>query len=378
MASCRPLARDSETRASALDLERYFSSSYAQARERFRALAEQAGASMASFEHPRRGREGEVLATDVARLGPANAKRALVVTSATHGVEGLCGSGIQCSLLASDFASELPPGVALVLVHALNPFGFSWLRRTNEDNVDLNRNGRDFGQALEPNPVYEEVHDLLVPTDWNGPHHAAHEAKIEAYKRERGERAWQAAVTGGQHTHPDGLFYGGREATWSNRTIRALCRDHLAEFEQVGVLDLHTGLGPRGHGELIYARQPGDAEHGRLVAWLGDDVTSVADGSSASAPVIGTIDALFRAELGDGRVTFAVIEYGTLPIDDVLDALRIDNWVHLHDVVDTELGREAKRRIVAAFVGEEDEWRRSVYDRGRSLAGRMAAGLAAL
>ncbi|QDU65567.1 M14 family metallopeptidase [Engelhardtia mirabilis] len=362
----------------AIDDDGVFSANYAQARQRFLELAAAATMPVASFEHPLRGREGEVLATDIVRSGPPDATRALVVTSATHGVEGLCGSGIQCALLADQFAARLPDGVALVLVHALNPFGFSWLRRTNEDNVDLNRNGRDFGRALEPNPAYEEVHALLVPGDWGGPEFAAAELKIEAYKRERGERAWQAAVSGGQYTHPDGLFYGGREASWSNRTIRALCREHLAGFEQVGVLDLHTGLGPRGHGELIYAREPGDSEHRRLIEWLGDDVTSVADGSSTSAPVVGTIDALFRAELGQDRVTFAVIEYGTLPIDEVLAALRMDNWVHLHGQVDSELGREAKRRMVAAFVGEDPAWRRSVEQRARSLAERMAAGLAAL
>ena len=32
------------------------------------------------------------------------------------------------------------PGDALVLVHVLNPYGMAWLRRTNENNVDLNRN----------------------------------------------------------------------------------------------------------------------------------------------------------------------------------------------------------------------------------------------
>jgi len=361
-----------------MDYARHFSSSYAQARERFLAAASQAGACVTSFEHPLRGRDGEVLAADVARLGPEGARHALVLASATHGVEGLCGSGIQCALLESEFHRTLGDDVALILVHAHNPHGFSWLRRTNEDNVDLNRNGRDFGAPIEPNDAYDEVHDWIVPSDWEGPAWQAAQRSIDTFIAERGAAAWQAAVTGGQHSHSDGVFYGGTEATWSHRTIREICRTQLAGFEHVGVLDLHTGLGPRGHGELIYARTPDDAEHRRLKTWLGDDVTSVLDGVCASAPIVGAIDALYREELGDGHLTFAVVEYGTVPIESVLGAVRLDNWVNVHDQVDSELGRRATREMLIAFVGDEPAWRHSVFERAQTCAARMAAGLSAL
>ena len=45
--------------------------------------------------YPLLGRDGEVLAMDVALDGPANAERLLIVSSACHGVEGYCGSGVQ-------------------------------------------------------------------------------------------------------------------------------------------------------------------------------------------------------------------------------------------------------------------------------------------
>ena len=37
-------------------------------------------------------------------------------------------------------------GVAVLYVHGLNPYGFSWWRRTTHENVDLNRNFRDFAR----------------------------------------------------------------------------------------------------------------------------------------------------------------------------------------------------------------------------------------
>ncbi len=37
------------------------------------------------------------------------------------------------------------------MLHALNPYGFSHLRRANEDNADLNRNFVDFAAPLPVN-----------------------------------------------------------------------------------------------------------------------------------------------------------------------------------------------------------------------------------
>ena len=73
----------------------------------------------------------------------------MVIISETHGVEGFCGSGCQVGFLVERVYEGLPKTVGVALVHALNPYGFAWLRRVNEDNVDLNRNFRDF---TEPPP----------------------------------------------------------------------------------------------------------------------------------------------------------------------------------------------------------------------------------
>jgi hypothetical protein len=78
---------------------KYFSSSYATRPQYLRAAAD-IHASVESHVIPEcRGLEGEELATDVVRLGPAGARRPLVLTSGTHGVEGICGSAAQIALL---------------------------------------------------------------------------------------------------------------------------------------------------------------------------------------------------------------------------------------------------------------------------------------
>src|SRR5207248_2833057 len=113
----------------------YFSPDYPNARERFCAAAERAGARLNRYLLPERlGPQGESLSIDVARLGPDSATDALVVLSGTHGVEGFGGAGCQVGFLIDRLYEALPSSGCALLVHALNPHGFAWLRRVNEDN----------------------------------------------------------------------------------------------------------------------------------------------------------------------------------------------------------------------------------------------------
>jgi predicted deacylase len=116
-----------------------FSDSYAEARRKFLAAASTAGAAVAEYRNPFPGPAGEPLFTDTALLGNPDADQIFIISSGVHGVEGFCGSACQIALLQSGILSSTKSS-AILLVHALNPFGFAHLRRTNEDNVDLNRN----------------------------------------------------------------------------------------------------------------------------------------------------------------------------------------------------------------------------------------------
>ncbi len=76
-----------------------FSATYAQARQRWLALADQRGLAVQSHVHPLTGPQGEALAMDVVVDGPPDAPNVLLTTSAVHGVEGHGGCGIQAGLL---------------------------------------------------------------------------------------------------------------------------------------------------------------------------------------------------------------------------------------------------------------------------------------
>ena len=130
--------------------EQYFSADYATARKRFLSAAEAAGETC-SLCLDAAGPEGSPLTIDIACLGSPAPERALLHTSGMHGVEGFAGSAIQLALLQRPLS--LPPDGAVVLVHGLNPYGMAWLRRVNENNVDLNRNFLTAGERYEGAPT---------------------------------------------------------------------------------------------------------------------------------------------------------------------------------------------------------------------------------
>ena len=354
----------------------HFASDYADARRKFLSAADAVGAAVVTYEHPLRGPDGEPLAMDVAWLGPADATVALILSSATHGVEGFCGSGCQVATLRDGLHRDLPPRMALVLVHAHNPHGFAHLRRVTEENVDLNRNFPDFSGPLPENPGYAEVHPWLTPTDWDGAGRAAADAAIADYRQGRGLEAFQAAVSTGQHDFPDGLFYGGQAPTWSRRTIERLCAERLAGLERVALIDFHTGLGPRGHGEIIAGEGVCGGNHSRALDWFGDEAKSPERGESVSAAIPNTVEKGYAQALRQAEVTGMALEYGTIALDDVFTALRADNWLHLHGHVDSAAGREIKAMMRDAFHGEDMAWKTAVWERAEYVIGRTIAGLA--
>lgn len=118
-----------------------FPDDYVEARRRFANAARKDGARLHSVSHPTlRTPTNEGLAIDVARIGDRRARRAILVTSGLHGLEGPAGSAIQSTSLEQIGPQPWFPDVAVCLVHALNPWGFAWVSRLTADNVVLNQN----------------------------------------------------------------------------------------------------------------------------------------------------------------------------------------------------------------------------------------------
>src|SRR3546814_14505060 len=94
-----------------------------------------------------------------------------------------------------------------------------------------------------------------------------------AFQQKHGAFAFQAAMTGGQYTHPNGLFFGGQKPTWSNETIRRILKEHVsATTKRPSRIDFHTGLEPMGYGEPIFIGTDGFGSQERPRAVSGPNV----------------------------------------------------------------------------------------------------------
>ena len=349
----------------------HFSPSYSEARDLFRAAAHDRGAKVHSHLMQTRGAMGEILAMDVAVHGPPDASKVLMTTSAVHGVEGFCGSAIQTGLLAQ---LRLPPDVAVVHVHAVNPHGFSHARRVNEDNVDLNRNFIDFGQVLPVNADYAEIHHLLLPEQW--PPTPEQNAALQFHAQVWGERRMQRAITSGQYQFPDGLWFGGLSPTWSHRTFRQVLHTHMGQAQQIAWIDLHTGLGPHGYGERIFACTDTGETLQRARAWWGSEITSVDTGTSKSVPLSGPIQMAIYEECPQAQYTGICLEFGTLPLAPMILAMRADHWLALHPEAAPALATAIRGDMREAFNPASVDWQAQVWQQGLQAAQQALSGLA--
>ena len=339
-----------------------FPADYSDGRRKFLEAAAAAGAEVASYQNPLRGPDGEPLFTDVAWLGPRDARRVLLTVSGTHGVEGFAGSGIQTASLRGGHYGALPDGTAVVLVHAITPHGFAWIRRVNEDGVDVCRNFVDFAKPLPPNPFYDQLAHDLVPEDWTGAGREASEARLFDYLGQVGVDRFKAELARGQYSHWFAPFFGGHAPTWSNRTFRRLLRTQLAQAREVAALDYHTGLGDYATGQLLDLHPPDDERHARGRACWGAKCVSLHAPETVAYVVTGDLLHALDEELASARVTSSAYEFGTVEAIEILQALRADSWLHAYGDLASPLAREIKEQVRQAFACDADDWWESVFE----------------
>jgi hypothetical protein len=364
-----------------MDVDACFSEDYRTSRTSFRERTAAAGGKLSLYENPNLGPYGEDLTTDVAWFGLDNAGKVMVLVSATHGVEGFCGAGAQLDWIETGCAGLDQADTAVLLVHAINPYGFAWLRRTTEEGVDLNRNCILFENGPPANEGYVELADAFLPKTRDAETVKAAQAKLDAYKAEHGAKAFSVARSSGQYTHPEGYFYGGTEPTWALKTIYRICDDfRLSERASVAIIDYHTGLGSFGYGEPICGHKPGTSGQARSRAWYGASLGEPMLGKSSSVVIDGLTQYAWARKIGDDKMTFIALEYGTYDPETGAEALRDDHWLHTYGNVDwaSEETQSIKAEIRRFYHPDTTDWKQLVLMRSRQVISQTLDGLAEL
>lgn len=323
------------------------------------------------------------MALDVAQDGPADAKKIALISSAVDGVEGFCGSGIQVQALRDrSWRKQVLGGnsndVAVLYLHAINPWGFSHLRRVTHENVGMNRNFPDFSKPLPANVGFRELRPLLLPSTW--PPAPEVQQQVQQYIATRGMKGLQAAASAGQYEFAGGLFFGGHAPTWSNTALHQVLRDYCGQASHVAWVDLHTGLGPTGVGERIYSGHEGDpGNYARCARWWGNagaaPITRLDDGSTSPADLNGTIRQCVDTELAHAEATKITLEFGTALVMQGLQAMRAEQWLKLHPETPAPKAAVIKQALRDYFYVDTHEWKTQIPHQGLQTLAQMVGGL---
>ena len=342
-------------------MEAYFSNSYEEARSRFLEAARSAKAELFAYaiDHD----SISDLTIDVAIVGKEYS-HTIVISSAVHGVEGFFGSAVQLALLEQLNQSAQKPAIRYVFIHAVNPYGFSQVRRVNEDNIDLNRNFLIGADEYKGAPEgYAELDAFLNPK--------SPPSRLEPFKLialwiifRKGLQTLMQAVAAGQFEYPKGLFFGGKSASKSAQIIEQNCDAWLAGSEQITHIDLHTGLGKSGDYILLLIEAADSENYPWYINTYGENnveaQTKPEAGDERTAYTVrGSFGEWMQHRYGAGKYRFMAAEFGTHHVLRVLAALRADNRAHFHSPND-EPASWVRDELLECLCPKDVKWRNKV------------------
>jgi len=341
----------------------YFSPDFVTARSRFReAVAGQHG-RLDILKPGSRGPGGEDLTIDIGWFGALSPNRVLVHSSGLHGVEGFAGSAIQLQWLMEGIPA-LPGDAAIVIVHVLNPYGCAWIRRVNENNVDLNRNFRAPGdEGADLGRDYLTLDAFLNPQ--SVPCRDLFYARAAWLVLRYGMSNLRQAVAGGQCIKSKGLFYGGTKLEPGPELYQGYLKEKLARASWIVAIDVHTGLGRYGEDTLLVDAAKERARVNLTMRKTFGERTQLPDNENIAYRVRGAQHDMYYRLFPQSDVHFATQEFGTIHALRVLAALRAENRWHHYGPGTSD--HPSKRQLMEVFCPHDEAWREKVLRRGREV-----------
>lgn len=352
-----------------MDISELYSPNYAAARSRFQDLALAANARLEQYPLNIEGREQDSLTIDVAIIGCPDPSWSLVLSSGTHGIEGFFGSAIQCAWLEQSAVKGVnPQNGNIVLIHGVNPYGFNALRRTNEHNVDLNRNflmsDEDYHGAPDG---YETLNEFLNPSS---PPSSFEPFLLKALWKlwRMGLPALKNSIAGGQYEFPKGLFYGGQGREQSTLIIQNGIKRWIVGARDIIHIDFHSGLGRYGEYKLLLVESNNSPE----IQWYrdtfgGEYVEPLANAEGTAYAASGIMGDWIARRLRERNYRFMGAEFGTYSIIRVFRALRAENRVHFLCSSSDSRYQSAKEELLECFCPASNQWREKVLEGGLGL-----------
>jgi hypothetical protein len=313
------------------------------------------------------------LTVSVAELRADNPERVYVVCCGIHGVEGYVGSVIMRQLMRAVLPKLPATNTSLLLVHALNPYGFFHSIRVNQHNVDLNRNCAGPGESLfgSVNPDFSLLRGVLGP---DRPCSLSLRERVRFYVgigqalATAGASALRQATLGGQYEDPAGVFFGGAqvqpEIAFFQEHYRRIAQSHA----EVLLTDLHTGYGVRGRAYPLFGRA--DSPDFQSYTQSGvKDSRGTDKAYTVQGDLVGYCYKASKQLSASGTFNGVVIELGTHGLsmrDQLSDLLTVvtENQLRQHGAVDEATAHAVRANFRELFYPHDPSWRSKVLGVG--------------
>ena len=320
--------------------------------------------------------ESDGLYIDNIYLPAENEKTNLIVlTTAVHGMEGFIGA-VMLDVFFEEIYPELDTAKTGVLVVAnVNPYGMKYLRRYNENNVDLNRNFIiDWDNFdLSSNKDYPEVKEFLQPEGKIGNalwHEAGFYVSLAKEALTNGADKVSDALLTGQYEYPQGVYYGGNGDEKSTAYLKGVFEDCLdGEYENIVHIDIHSGYGPR-YNMVIFNSVYETMTEAETKKAFGYDYVISHDSESFYAKTGDTTDFFYRLaekKNTEKELFSTCFEFGTIGdsfIDSILSMkYTVDenrqHWYPTENKVSSQVVHENYKEL---YYPTETQWREKTVE----------------
>lgn len=354
----------------------WFSKSYAEAAGRFTIACQELTSAGHNVSHHRlklgmKGPVAEDLAIDIAVIGSLESGKAIMSSSGVHGVEGYPGSAIQLSIM--DKLAKAPPfdDHAVIIIHAVNPYGMAWWRRFNENNVDLNRNFLRLDEQYSGVPEgYEKVKDFINPKTVPKKNEYSYNIRALMLILKHGFSNLKQAVAEGQYQYPTAIQYGGSKLEKGPTMLIDWLSTNLASIQKLFAIDHHTGLGPSGHDTLLLPLKLRDNDIDKF-----EELQKLFPGHIELLDAKSGVGYEIKGDIHQGLVnrfpniswTYLTQEFGTFKPTKVIRASRDENrWTQWGDHIDEAAAKNhwTRYNLLRIFNPDDDIWREKIISRG--------------
>ena len=361
------------------DYSAIYPDNYESARNNFRALSAELHAAYQDVQYYPLWVPSETdsdLTIDVCYIpAQGDSLNLLILSSGVHGVEGYAGYAVQEFFINNYLNETFLENTGVLLLHAVNPYGFKYHRKVTENNVDMNRNSPSTSDLYEThNEGYSLVYDLINPQDkvkTNSFENRFFFVKAINEIRKKSLPVLRQAALQGQYTNPEGIYYGGKAPEPQIDLLKPILAEISNPYQKIMILDLHTGYGERGRLHLF--PNPMEDDEKRKMERIFDGFVIDWGDSDDFYTITGEFTSFVGAQAPGKDFYPMVIEYGTLDSQTTMGSLKsihimiLENQGYHFGFASAKDSLKVKADFIELYYPGSESWRSYILQQTQDL-----------